>query len=38
MAERWSYLAQEEARAFLGRDAEFRRKAVAQTATKPDGR
>ena len=38
MAERWSYLADEEARTFLGRDAERRRKALAETAVKLDGR
>ena len=41
MAERWSYLAQEEVRAFLG-DLELRRRAVPETATptlaKPDER
>jgi hypothetical protein len=35
MAERWSYLAQEEARAYLRRDAECRPKALPETA---DGR
>ena len=38
MAERWSYLADEEARTFLGRDAERRRKAFAETAVKLDER
>jgi hypothetical protein len=38
MAERWSYLAQEEARAFLLRDGQFRRKAVAGTPIKRDER
>lgn len=33
MAERWSYLAQEEARVHLWRDAKFRRKAMPETAT-----
>jgi hypothetical protein len=36
MAERWSYLAQEEARAFLVRDVEFCRKAVTETTIRPD--
>jgi hypothetical protein len=38
MAERWSYLADEEARRFLGRGVERRRKAFAETTVKPDGR
>jgi hypothetical protein len=35
MAERWSYLAEEEARTFPGRDVELRRKALAEIAVKP---
>jgi hypothetical protein len=38
MAERWSYLAQEEARAFLVRDVELRRKAITETTIRPDER
>jgi hypothetical protein len=37
MAERWSYLAQQEARAFPRRDVEFRKPAPG-TAVKPDQR
>jgi hypothetical protein len=35
MAERWSYLAQEEARTLLGRDLELRRNAVPESALGP---
>jgi hypothetical protein len=38
MAERWSYLAQEEARTLLGRDLGLGRKAVEETVFKPDER
>jgi hypothetical protein len=38
MAERWSYLAQEEARSLLGRNVEFRHKAMPEAAIKPDER
>ena len=33
MAERWSYLAQEEARAYLWQNAKFRRKVRPETPT-----
>jgi hypothetical protein len=38
MAERWSYLADEEARTFLRWNVERRRKALAETIAKPDER
>ena len=36
MAERWSHLAEEEARTFFGRDVELGRRALAETSIKPD--
>ena len=36
MAERWSYLAQQEARAFPGREIPFRRKTVLEIPIEPD--
>jgi hypothetical protein len=38
MAERWSYLAREEAWAFLVCDVELRRKPVTETTIRPDER
>ncbi len=38
MAERWSYLAQEEARTLPERDLELRRKAMPETSIKSDER
>lgn len=38
MAERWSYLAQEEARTLFGRDVQRRGKGMTEVAIKPDDR